>query len=290
MNLEDKILGEKLQYYCSSSEDEGGDEEESKESGENSKGSSKLSVEPTLPHNTQHWSGNSANTGPKGVIKDWQRFKQLETEKRELQERERLELMKKLSITAKTTAEDQKAKEQEELEAELEDLLNDDFLLEFQKQRMKEMLEMSGLLPKFGSLIHLSSGEEFLKAVDNENKSVSVIIHIYEDKYRACRTMNSCLEKLAPEYPLIKFCKIQSTATQLSKQFKTSALPALLAYKNGQIIGNFVRLHDELGDEFYSSDVENFLIEHALLTDKSLIPIISSSTLSSQQNNDDDDD
>lgn len=225
----------------------------------------------------------------KGVIKDWQRFKQLETEKRDAQERERLELLKKLSITAKTTAEDQKAKEQAEMEAELEDLLNDDdFLLEFQKQRMKEMLGMSGLLPKFGTLIHLSSGDEFLKAVDDENKNVSVIIHIYEEKFRACRTMNSCLEKLAPEYPLIKFCKILSTATQLSKQFKTSALPALLVYKNGQIIGNFVRLHDELGDEFYHSDVENFLIEHSLLTDKTLVPIIS--TLSSQQQNNDDDD
>lgn len=222
-----------------------------------------------------------------GVIKDWQRFKQLETEKRELQERERLELMKKLSITAKTAEEDQKAKEQEELDAELEELLNDDFLLEFQKQRMKEMLEMSGLVPKFGSLIHLSTGDDFLKAIDNENKCVSIIIHIFDEKYRACKTMNSCLEKLAPEYPLIKFCKIQSTATQLSKQFKTSALPALLAYKNGQVIGNFVRLHDELGDEFYSSDVENFLIEHGLLNDKSLVPIITS-TLSSQ--NDDDDD
>lgn len=196
-------------------------------------------------------------------------------------------MLKKLSITAKTTEEDKKAKDQEELEAELEDLLNDDFLLEFQKQRMQEMLQMSGLLPKFGSLIHLSTGDEFLKAIDNENKSVSIIIHIYDEKFRACRTMNSCLEKLAPDYPLIKFCKIQSNATQLSKQFKSSALPALLVYKNAQIIGNFVKLHDELGDEFYSSDVENFLIEHSLLTDKSLIPIITSSTL--QQNDDDDD-
>ena len=78
-----------------------------------------------------------------GVIKDWQRFKQLETEKRDAQERERLDLLKKLSITAKTTAEDQKAKEQAEMEAELEDLLNDDFLLEFQKQRMQEMLHIA---------------------------------------------------------------------------------------------------------------------------------------------------
>lgn len=59
MNLEDKILGEKLQYYCSSSEDE--------ESGENkTSGKSQLTVEKSLPQDTHHWSGNSANTGPKG--------------------------------------------------------------------------------------------------------------------------------------------------------------------------------------------------------------------------------
>jgi hypothetical protein len=37
--------------------------------------------------------------------------------------------------------------------------------------------------------------------------------------------------------------------------------PALLAYKNGELIGNFVCLINEFGQEFYASDVENFLIE-----------------------------
>jgi hypothetical protein len=70
------------------------------------------------------------------VIKDWQRFKQLENEKRQDQDREKLELMKKLSITAKTSAEDQKAKEQADFDAELEELLNDEFLHEFQKAKL----------------------------------------------------------------------------------------------------------------------------------------------------------
>lgn len=68
--LEDKILGEKLQYYCSDSEDEkeesgdeGGDEEE-----EGGCQAAKAAPEPA-PDMTQdmtHWQGNSANTGPKG--------------------------------------------------------------------------------------------------------------------------------------------------------------------------------------------------------------------------------
>jgi len=37
--------------------------------------------------------------------------------------------------------------------------------------------------------------------------------------------------------------------------------PALLIYQNGELIGNFVKMNDEFGDEFCTSDVENFLLE-----------------------------
>lgn len=196
--------------------------------------------------------------------------------------------MKKLSITAKTTAEDQKAKEKDEFDAELEELLNDDFLQEFQKRRMQEMLAISGMLPKFGEVISLKNGDEFLQSIDAENKNVTVIIHIYEDKFKACKTMNKCMAKLAEEYPAVKFCKILSTVAGLSKKFKTVALPTLLVYKNGQVIGNFIRMGEEFGDEFYASDVESYLIEHALLPDKTLMPSITSSTTAQDQEDDDD--
>lgn len=180
--------------------------------------------------------------------------------------------MQKLSITAKTAEEDQKAKEQAEFDEELQELLNDDFLIQFQKKRMQEMLEMSGMLRKFGELISLSDKDEFLKAVDSEHKNVTVVIHVYEDKFRACKTMNTCLNELAQEYPCVKFCKILSTVAGLSKNFRISALPTLLIYKNGNVVGNFIRLNEEFGDEFFSTDVEGFLIENSMLPDKTLVP------------------
>ncbi len=70
--LDDKLLGEKLHYYCSSSEDEDGDEQ-----GE-ARGAAEAAPPPPM-------NSGGANTGPKGVIEDWRRFKQLETEKREEQ-------------------------------------------------------------------------------------------------------------------------------------------------------------------------------------------------------------
>ena len=46
----------------------------------------------------------------------------------------------------------------------------------------------------------------------------------------------------------------------------SEGLPALLVYKSGQIIGNFVKLEDTFGQDFFAVDVESFLIEWVLLT------------------------
>ena len=43
-----------------------------------------------------------SQTGPKGVIRDWQRFKQLEAERRQQQDQERLALAKKLAVTTRS--------------------------------------------------------------------------------------------------------------------------------------------------------------------------------------------
>ena len=52
----------------------------------------------------------------------------------------------------------------------------------------------------------------------------------------------------------------QFTVSLFSLQ-KLNALPALQVYRNGFLVGNFIRLSDEFDDEFYAADVENFLIE-----------------------------
>lgn len=59
--LDDKLLGEKTHYYCSSSEDEG-DRDEPR----TSKAKRPVVKEAEPPKDMTHWSGNSANTGPKG--------------------------------------------------------------------------------------------------------------------------------------------------------------------------------------------------------------------------------
>ncbi|XP_018359047.1 PREDICTED: phosducin-like protein, partial [Trachymyrmex cornetzi] len=204
--------------------------------------------------------------------KDWQRYKQLETEKRESQEKERLQLINKLSLTCRSALDEEKEK-LNETDPELANLLTDEFLLEYQKQRMKEMLAKTEK-HCFGRVIDLENTDQFLQAIDEEDKSIIVIVHIYEDNVSGCEAMNGCLISLAEEYPYIKFCKILGSIAGLSKQFKKFGVPTLLVYKNGQVIGNFIHVTDHLGVDFYSSDVETFLIEHGILADKNCIPLI----------------
>lgn len=265
--LDDKILGEKLHNYCSSSEDEGGSDYEDSRSGdeEGNPPTAQPSAEPA-PINS--WTGSASNTGPKGVLEDWRRFKQLEAESRRELAIERIALAKKLTLSVKTEREEAAAKEREELEDELGELMDEDFLMKYQKQRMQELMSQLKKAPKFGKVITLKTQEEFLDAIDKEDEKVAIIVHIYNTSTVACETMNGCLNVLALDYPAIKFCRISADITGLSRHFRVDGVPAILVYKGGQVIGNFVQLTNELGNDFYATDVERFLIECGMLPEK----------------------
>ncbi|CAH1981780.1 unnamed protein product [Acanthoscelides obtectus] len=264
--LEDKILGEKLHNYCSSSEESGGENSDCE--GEGAK-----QPEAAEPSSLNKWEGTSTNTGPKGVIRDFKDYKQLESEKRRNEERQMIELAKKFTMTVKSTLEEEREKAALE-DPELAELLKDDFLLQYQKKRMQEMLEQTNHNIKFGSLLTLTTGQEFLDAIDKEHKSVTVIIHIYDDNLEACRALNASLQELCRIYENVKFCRMPSNCAGVSREFKREGLPALLVYKDGNLVGNFVRLTDDLGNDFSVEEVKIYLVEHGSLEDKSLTPAL----------------
>ncbi|XP_043469168.1 phosducin-like protein [Leptopilina heterotoma] len=267
--LEDKILGERSEYYCSSSSDEETETEN-------------VMSECSIPKPSK-WDGMSCNTGPKGVLRDWERFRELEENKKSTDALRQKELIEKISMTCGSLMDKDKENDLE-TDPELLDLLSDDYLLEYQTQQMIEMFKRIENL-RFGEVIHLSNTDEFLAAIDNENKFVTVIIHIYEKNVAGCEAMNGSLINLAKEYPFVKFCKILGSTLNVSRHFKKDGIPALLAYKNGQVIGNFVHVSDSLGEDFFAEDVAAFLTEHGLLNDKKCKPLIISSDKSKEPKN-----
>ena len=63
----------------------------------------------------------------------------------------------------------------------------------------------------------------------------------------------------------------------------------MLIYQNGELIGNFVKMIDEFGDEFCASDVENFLLEQGYLPSLETSSIRDSAPASKKAISDDDD-
>ncbi|KAH1179206.1 phosducin-like protein isoform X2 [Mauremys mutica] len=279
--LDDKLLGEKLQYYYSSSEDE--DSEKEDKAGESTipeavDGEVELSSD-----------GTAVNTGPKGVINDWRRFKQLETEQREEQCREMERLIKTLSMTCRSHLDEEEDKQkQKELQEKISGKItlqeynmihdgedDEEFLQQYRKQRMEEMRQQLHSGEQFKQVFEIISGEGFLDTVDKEHKNTLIMIHIYEDDIPGAESVNGCMICLAAEYPTVKFCRVKSSLIGASTRFTNNALPALLIYKGGELIGNFVRITDQLGEDFFAVDLEAFLQECGLLPEKDLLMMTS---------------
>nr|CAB3264730.1 phosducin-like protein [Phallusia mammillata] len=244
-SMDDKMLGEKVDYYCSSSEDEDNDKD--------TVSTPSTNTAPIRPSN-----GKSViQTGPKGVIEDWRSYQRMAMEKRRKEEIERKKLVEKLSMTC-----DPNADKSEDIDEE-----DEKFLEYYNKKRMIELQHKfasrwAGIT--FGKLTDLDASN-YVEEIENEKRFVTIIIHIYDENHPGCITMNGCLQVLSKEYRTVKFCRIKATDARVSSEFINNALPALLAYKNNEIIGNFVHLTDIFGEDFFAVDVEQFLHSYSLL-------------------------
>lgn len=153
-------------------------------------------------------------------------------------------------------------------EEEEEDADDEEFLEQYRQQRMAQMRLALSAGRHFAQVVDIGSGEDFLRAVDEEGRGTLVIIHIYEPEVLACQAMEGCMVCLAGQYPQVKWCRVAGSDIGTSEQFRASALPALLMYRGGELVGNLVRVSDQLGHDFYATDVEAMLQEYGLLPDK----------------------
>ena len=84
-----------------------------------------------------------------------------------------------------------------------------------------------------------------------------------------------------------KFCVMSTETAGMTSFFENKGVPAITIYRGKNVIGNFVRLSDEFGEDFVSSDVESFLIEHGFLPDPSTVPKMVRGKQGSQEDEED---
>lgn len=174
---------------------------------------------------------------------------------------EQTQQLKNMAVTCKSTLDEEKEKvAKEEMSSEFPE--DADFFKAYREKRLQELKDPSkgaqNARRYYGNLFEIR-GDKYADVIDNAPKDVIVIIHIYDEFLSECRLLNKVLTQLAKRYPSVKFCRVQAFQVQVSEKFKKDGLPAVLVYKNGNIMGNFLKVTDELGKEFVVEDVETFL-------------------------------
>lgn len=229
-NLEDKILNGPAVGYCSSSDEE--DDEDApvivpeEEIQEDSYG--------PVPRGIR-------NTGPKGVIEDWKAFT-------EEQEKVKIEKEKQIIAAAKfgmLTGKKEMEEEDEELEA----------LRQLRLQQLKDCVSAKA------KVVELTSKEQFLTAIE-KCRNMLLLIHIYENGVVGCETMNEVMCSIAAQFPRVRLARVKSSVLETSARFTTFGLPTLQVYYSDTLVGNFVRICDQLGEDFKPFDLVQFLYSH----------------------------
>ncbi|KAF7661806.1 hypothetical protein LDENG_00253870 [Lucifuga dentata] len=208
-------------------------------------------------------------TGPKGVINDWRRFK-LESMDQENLPPAKRELLRQMSSPNKSNEDFRGNRKMTVQEYELLKEEDEGCLKQYRRRCMEEMHEKLSFGPKFEGVHDLDSGEAFLEVIEKEHHTTVVVVHIYKVGVKGCEELNDCLDCLATEYPTVKFCRIDAVASGASERFSDEVLPTLLVYKAGELLGNFLACTQHLNEEFFATDVEAFLNSYGLLPEKEL--------------------
>ncbi|TPX55380.1 hypothetical protein PhCBS80983_g05364 [Powellomyces hirtus] len=211
----------------------------------------------------QHLEIGGAKTGPKGVIADRKFHQRQERARHEIEQRRNWDVLDKKALSsgwaARQIAEEksgssgagQLAAALETLRVQADDEEDDEnsYMAEYRAKRLAQMARIASL-PQFGTVTELESSDDYLSAVDDEAPYVTVIIHLYQPNMQQCRLVNTLLDRIAARYPSVKFCRILSHVADES--FDQIALPALIAYRNGDTIATALRVLDDV--ESYKRD------------------------------------
>jgi len=191
-----------------------------------------------------HENGVGPRTGPKGVLADFDRFQSRGLADKIATNLETLRIANRFSLGNPSNS-----KKEESDEETLETI---------RKRRIEQLKRVAK-----GRITELSGKLEFLAATENNVGSLS-FIHIYNDGDDASITLNTALLEISAYLKNAQFFKIKSGLLGTSKRFTQEALPVLQIYSNDVLLGNFIRISGQLGEDFNSNDLINFLERHEI--------------------------
>eukprot|EP01102_Stenamoeba_stenopodia_P003191 TRINITY_DN13128_c0_g1_i1.p1 TRINITY_DN13128_c0_g1~~TRINITY_DN13128_c0_g1_i1.p1 ORF type:complete len:328 (-),score=108.71 TRINITY_DN13128_c0_g1_i1:75-965(-) len=217
---------------------------------------------------------NYGNTGPKGVLKDYEEAKERAKVRMQKKNEKAFQSIEKHAMVIKTDAELKKAEEREaaaakksanDYEEEEEENWDEDdevFFQQYYQKKMQEMQQLKKANPVFGKVVEVTKGT-YVKTVENQNPNTFVVVHLYQPHIKECVWLNKCLDHVAAAHDNVLFLRILST--EAKKDYDEIALPTLLIYKKGAVVHCYVRVTEELGEHFTATDVSELLSLHGVV-------------------------
>ncbi|KAI8639380.1 thioredoxin-like protein [Parasitella parasitica] len=226
----------------------------------------------SIPHEERQ---SGPNTGPKGVKADHDYHQQMQLD---LKDKARADYNARMLAKAPTTTtylqdvqEQQLILQQQQQKQQEPD---DDDLKYLREKRLNELKRRARgnhsihqQQKLFGSYRTIDI-DDYVNEIEDESKTIPVIIHIFDDSLPKCKELDLILPDLAQKY-FAKFIRVSAN----DLDFDLVGSPAILAYAGGVLIANLVRIIDEVGSRFDIDAIEDVLLRHGALSQNDLYDI-----------------
>ncbi|KAI9894314.1 MAG: hypothetical protein M1814_003070 [Vezdaea aestivalis] len=204
----------------------------------------------------------NANTGPKGVIADAQSF---EATRRRNKQRRRSPAQ---AVRAAVSLGRRKSPTPD---SEDEELGDEDFLSRWRKGRMTELRDnpdavrtrrQSPSQRRWGR-VQTVDAVGYLDAIEKVGRDTTVVVCIYDEDSEVSSIVEASLNPLAQKYSTTRFVKLHYDEAEMD----VASVPAILAYKEGELVANLVSIIDEIpaDKEVNSQALESVLIHKNVL-------------------------
>lgn len=234
--MEDRLLGEKLHYYCSSSEGEDEEEDEGRVEDDDFDVEKSKQAQADKIQDKAYLDGpRKNNTGVKGVREDARAYRRFILEKEQEKFDELAKAAARFALEDRTKSDD---------EWDLEE--DDEFMAAYRAKRMVELKEKGA--PLFGVIKELT-GFTYPEVIDSVAPTTDVVVYIYEDHIAACRRYKECLARLASEFPKCLICHIKASKANMSANFIQRGLPCFIAYRAGEVVKTWLNISEYIGSD-----------------------------------------
>lgn len=201
-------------------------------------------------------SGQSTNTGPKGVRADRAAH---DAQRRDAVHRRILETNARMQSMALVggTSEEQDAlrrkadalrdqRQQQQGDSDSDSDFDDDFddeedLAALRRYRATRMAEFQSAPASTPSLIEIHSDKQYLETIEDGPSTLTVIAHIYSKNVHTCRQLTASLASLARQQTAVKFIQVDASVIAFGGQDE-DVLPTVLIYRGGELLANLVRI------------------------------------------------